>query len=83
MAVSMPALPRSVMSSKLSDDFLLLIVVVNVLISRSFVENIAGGYNFNAHVWRTNDGCHNIDFLGYLDAGHGYCCGSLPCYLTA
>ncbi|CEL09007.1 hypothetical protein ASPCAL12151 [Aspergillus calidoustus] len=40
-------------------------------------------YKFDALMWRTNDGCHNIDFQGALDAGHGYCCGSLPCDFTA
>ncbi|KAJ5907051.1 uncharacterized protein N7473_003967 [Penicillium subrubescens] len=42
-----------------------------------------GSYSFNAHMWRTNDGCHNIDFDGALDAHHGYCCGKLPCAFTA
>jgi hypothetical protein len=48
-----------------------------------FNEYTAGGYHFNARLWRTNDGCHNIDFEGALDAHHGYCCGSLPCDFTA
>jgi hypothetical protein len=49
------------------------------------MRQTAGGgtYNFEATLWRTDDGCHNIDFLGALDAGHGYCCGSLPCDFTA
>ncbi|KAJ5911666.1 uncharacterized protein N7473_000969 [Penicillium subrubescens] len=42
-----------------------------------------GFYKFKASMWKTNDGCHNIDFQGALDAGHGYCCGSLPCDLSA
>ncbi|KAL7914260.1 hypothetical protein GGI35DRAFT_439781 [Trichoderma velutinum] len=48
-----------------------------------FDETTPGGYDFGAFLWKTNDGCHNIDFQGSLDAGHGYCCGSLPCSLTA
>ncbi|KAM0515772.1 hypothetical protein ACHAPE_005851 [Trichoderma viride] len=48
-----------------------------------FGEDTPGGYDFYALVWRTNDGCHNIDFQGALSSGHGYCCGSLPCDLTA
>ncbi|KAL4872097.1 hypothetical protein BDV12DRAFT_183340 [Aspergillus spectabilis] len=43
----------------------------------------SGGYDFNARMWKTNNGCHNIDFLGALDAHHGYCCGSLPCNFNA
>lgn len=49
----------------------------------SFYETSAGGYEFGALMWRTSDGCHNIDFEGALDAGHGYCCGSLPCDFSA
>ncbi|KAL2808060.1 hypothetical protein BJX63DRAFT_436447 [Aspergillus granulosus] len=49
----------------------------------SFHETSEGGYQFTANMWKTNDGCHNIDFLGALDANHGYCCGSLPCQFTA
>lgn len=45
----------------------------------SFYETSPGGYNFNGKMWRTSDGCHNIDFLGSLGSGHGFCCGSLPC----
>ncbi|KAJ5752488.1 hypothetical protein N7520_009405 [Penicillium odoratum] len=48
-----------------------------------FSETSSGGYEFHALMWRTSDGCHNIDFEGALDAGHGYCCGSLPCDFTA
>ncbi|KAL3488236.1 hypothetical protein BJX62DRAFT_181624 [Aspergillus germanicus] len=48
-----------------------------------FVETSPGGYGFEGYLWRTNDGCHNIDFAGALDAHHGYCCGSLPCELWA
>jgi hypothetical protein len=40
-------------------------------------------YKFDALLWKTDDGCHNIDFQGGLDAHHGYCCGSLPCDFTA
>ncbi|KAJ5372855.1 hypothetical protein N7517_004861 [Penicillium concentricum] len=40
-------------------------------------------YYFSARLWRTTNGCHNIDFLGALDAHHGYCCGSLPCDIAA
>ncbi|KAJ6081536.1 hypothetical protein N7499_006410 [Penicillium canescens] len=49
----------------------------------SFYETSPGGYGFNALMWRTNDGCHNINFEGALSAGHGWCCGSLPCDFTA
>ncbi|KAL3490341.1 hypothetical protein BJX62DRAFT_238154 [Aspergillus germanicus] len=49
----------------------------------NFHETSEGGYQFTANMWKTNDGCHNIDFLGALDAHHGYCCGSLPCQFTA
>ncbi|KAJ5634843.1 hypothetical protein N7528_002685 [Penicillium herquei] len=48
-----------------------------------FYETSSGGYDFPALMWRTSDGCHNIDFEGAFDAGHGYCCGSLPCDFTA
>ncbi|KAJ6085225.1 hypothetical protein N7499_004854 [Penicillium canescens] len=48
-----------------------------------FQEVSGGNYQFSTKVWRTNDGCHNIDFLGAFDAGHGYCCGSLPCNISA
>ncbi|RFU79711.1 hypothetical protein TARUN_2517 [Trichoderma arundinaceum] len=51
--------------------------------SVGFAETSPGGYDFTAYVWRTPDGCHNIDFKGAFDAGHGYCCGSLPCNLSA
>ncbi|KAJ6108582.1 hypothetical protein N7523_009905 [Penicillium sp. IBT 18751x] len=49
----------------------------------SFHETSSGGYQFKALMWRTSDGCHNIDFQGALSAGHGYCCGSLPCDFSA
>ncbi|CEJ54178.1 hypothetical protein PMG11_00499 [Penicillium brasilianum] len=49
----------------------------------TFGEKSSGNYNFRASMWRTDDGCHNIDFQGGLDAHHGYCCGSLPCDFTA
>ncbi|KAJ0426201.1 hypothetical protein BJY00DRAFT_307698 [Aspergillus carlsbadensis] len=49
----------------------------------NFSETSAGGYNFQAKVWRSNDGCHNIDFEGAFSAHHGYCCGSLPCDFSA
>lgn len=49
----------------------------------SFNEDTPGGYYFSASLWRTSDGCHNIDFEGALSAGHGYCCGSLPCDISA
>lgn len=49
----------------------------------SMRESTAGNYNFEAKLWRTSDSCHNIDFLGALDAGYGYCCGTLPCDFTA
>ncbi|KAL3439792.1 hypothetical protein BJX65DRAFT_315413 [Aspergillus insuetus] len=49
----------------------------------SFIEQTPGVYNYAAKIWRTDDGCHNIDFNGYLDAHHGYCCGSLPCDIWA
>ncbi|KAL2837945.1 hypothetical protein BJY01DRAFT_251176 [Aspergillus pseudoustus] len=48
-----------------------------------FHETSEGNYQFTANMWKTKDGCHNIDFLGALDAHHGYCCGSLPCRFTA
>ncbi|KAJ5928366.1 hypothetical protein N7466_007322 [Penicillium verhagenii] len=48
-----------------------------------FVETTTGDYNFYALMWRTSDGCHNIDFEGAFSAGHGYCCGSLPCDFSA
>ncbi|CEJ60717.1 hypothetical protein PMG11_09280 [Penicillium brasilianum] len=48
-----------------------------------FHETSAGGYTFNAKMWRTSNGCHNIDFEGALDAHHVYCCGSLPRDFTA
>ncbi|PNP48043.1 hypothetical protein TGAM01_v200423 [Trichoderma gamsii] len=48
-----------------------------------FNEITPGGYYFYASLWRTSDGCHNIDFEGALSAGHGFCCGSLPCDLGA
>jgi hypothetical protein len=48
-----------------------------------FIEQTPGVYNYAAKIWRTDDGCHNIDFNGYLDAHHGYCCGSLPCDIWA
>ncbi|KAJ5766439.1 uncharacterized protein N7511_004055 [Penicillium nucicola] len=48
-----------------------------------FEENSGGNYQFTAKLWRTSDGCHNIDFQGAFDAGHGYCCGSLPCDISA
>ncbi|KAJ5748779.1 uncharacterized protein N7511_010475 [Penicillium nucicola] len=48
-----------------------------------FHETSAGTYGFTAEMWRTSDGCHNIDFQGAFDAGHGYCCGSLPCDFSA
>ncbi|KAJ5896425.1 uncharacterized protein N7473_005824 [Penicillium subrubescens] len=48
-----------------------------------FSETSAGGYAFYASMWRTSDGCHNIDFQGALDSHHGYCCGSLPCDFSA
>ncbi|KAJ5628229.1 hypothetical protein N7490_010457 [Penicillium lividum] len=51
--------------------------------SVDFYETSPGGYEFTALMWRTSDGCHNIDFEGALSAGHGYCCGSLPCDFTA
>ncbi|CAI7575415.1 unnamed protein product [Penicillium manginii] len=51
--------------------------------SPGFEETSPGGYGFGALVWRTSDGCHNIDFQGALNSGHGYCCGSLPCDITA
>ncbi|KAM0255680.1 hypothetical protein ACHAQJ_005524 [Trichoderma viride] len=51
--------------------------------SVQFDETSAGGYDFYALLWKTSDGCHNIDFQGALGAGHGWCCGSLPCDLTA
>lgn len=46
-------------------------------------ETSPGGYNFNAQFWVTSDGCANIDFEGALSAGHGWCCGGMPCDLTA
>ncbi|KAJ5646739.1 hypothetical protein N7490_003111 [Penicillium lividum] len=51
--------------------------------SVGFDETTVGDYNFNALMWRTSDGCHNIDFEGAFSAGHGYCCGSLPCDFSA
>ncbi|KAJ5663983.1 hypothetical protein N7507_004714 [Penicillium longicatenatum] len=51
--------------------------------SIDFYETSPGGYNFEALMWRTSDGCHNIDFEGAFSAGHGYCCGSLPCDISA
>ncbi|KAL6891959.1 hypothetical protein GGI43DRAFT_387197 [Trichoderma evansii] len=48
-----------------------------------FDEITPGGYSFYASLWKTSDGCHNIDFEGALSAGHGYCCGSLPCDISA
>ncbi|KAL7948050.1 hypothetical protein V8C42DRAFT_316518 [Trichoderma barbatum] len=48
-----------------------------------FVETSPGGYRFAADLWKTSDGCHNINFNGAFDAGHGWCCGSLPCNLQA
>ncbi|EAW13690.1 uncharacterized protein ACLA_044100 [Aspergillus clavatus NRRL 1] len=48
-----------------------------------FTETSKGTYTFNAQLWRTSNGCHNIDFEGALDAHHGYCCGALPCDLAA
>ncbi|KAJ5666873.1 hypothetical protein N7462_011282 [Penicillium macrosclerotiorum] len=51
--------------------------------SIDFYETSPGGYDFTALMWRTSDGCHNINFEGALSAGHGYCCGSLPCDFTA
>ncbi|KAJ5286780.1 hypothetical protein N7478_002466 [Penicillium angulare] len=51
--------------------------------SAGFSETSPGGYDFTAALWRTSDGCHNIDFNGAFSAGHGYCCGSLPCDFSA
>ncbi|KAL7927158.1 hypothetical protein ACQKWADRAFT_99681 [Trichoderma austrokoningii] len=48
-----------------------------------FVETTPGSYDFSASLWRTSDGCHNIDFQGAFGANHGYCCGSLPCNFSA
>ncbi|KAJ5938235.1 hypothetical protein N7454_004577 [Penicillium verhagenii] len=48
-----------------------------------FSEITDGNYAFAALMWRTSDGCHNIDFEGALSSEHGYCCGSLPCDFTA
>ncbi|GFP59447.1 hypothetical protein TASIC1_0013014300 [Trichoderma asperellum] len=48
-----------------------------------FGEDTPGGYDFYALMWETDDGCYNIDFQGALSAGHGWCCGSLPCDFTA
>jgi hypothetical protein len=48
-----------------------------------FDETSPGGYSFYAKLWKTSDGCHNIDFGGALGSGHGYCCGSLPCDISA
>jgi hypothetical protein len=48
-----------------------------------FFEVRGAAYNPIVNMWRTDDGCHNIDFLGALDAYHGYCCGPLPCDFTA
>jgi hypothetical protein len=83
MGDSMVAPPRNVRSSKLFVDSNSSIHAENTLIVPSFEETSDGGYGFNALIWRTSNGCHNIDFKGALDAGHGYCCGSLPCYITA
>ncbi|OQD88843.1 hypothetical protein PENANT_c003G08791 [Penicillium antarcticum] len=33
-----------------------------------FEEFSGGNYQFSTKVWRTNDGCHNIDFLGNEEA---------------
>jgi hypothetical protein len=60
-----------------------IIVLGTVLIIASFVETSPGGYKFTARMWRTHDGCHNLDFDGALDAGHGWCCGKLPCDIKA
>ncbi|UKZ95521.1 uncharacterized protein TrAFT101_010356 [Trichoderma asperellum] len=48
-----------------------------------FGEDTPGGYDFYALMWETDDGCYNINFQGALSAGHGWCCGSLPCDFTA
>ncbi|KAK3322955.1 hypothetical protein B0H66DRAFT_639273 [Apodospora peruviana] len=46
-------------------------------------ETSPGGYNFNVQYWQTSDGCENVDFLGALDAHHGWCCGGVPCDIGA
>ncbi|KAL7901046.1 hypothetical protein HDV63DRAFT_364866 [Trichoderma sp. SZMC 28014] len=51
--------------------------------SVGFGETSPGGYNFNALLWRSSDGCHHIDFQGALDSHSGSCCGSLPCDIGA
>jgi hypothetical protein len=56
------------------------IILKNILIVPSFVETSPGGYDFDARVWKTKDGCYNIDFDdAFGGAGHGWCCGQLPC----
>ncbi|KAK3370949.1 hypothetical protein B0T24DRAFT_680090 [Lasiosphaeria ovina] len=36
-------------------------------------ETSPGGYTFKATYWQSDDGCHNFDFKGALDAKAGYC----------
>ncbi|KAL6892314.1 hypothetical protein GGI43DRAFT_430081 [Trichoderma evansii] len=47
------------------------------------INDSAGHYSFSSLVWRSSDGCHHIDFQGDLDSHAGYCCGSLPCDISA
>lgn len=83
MVALITVLANNVLSRELSMFFLFYVGLENVLTTPSFVETSPGGYKFTARMWRTYDGCHNIDFDGALDAGHGWCCGKLPCDIKA
>jgi hypothetical protein len=47
------------------------------------IKPVGNSATFLADVWLSENTCYNIEFDGQWYSGREYCCGSLPCDLSA